>query len=609
VCSSDLALQQYFGGNPDKPTSADEGEAIKEGLATGTEYLKAYSDGFIEWNDKIPGRAKMEELFAKCYFGYLKEFPSKKEIKNILLVEKMLKFKVSIGDKVLPVPLKGSADLVYEDHEDRITIHDHKITSKFSNTEEIDGAKLIQAVFNYFLVYAATGRAPWRMRYMEYKFTENRDKSPQARIFDIIFDENPLMFELFYRMYQDITDAILGKSVFVPNLTSMYDREVSILAYIHRLDVKEEREEQFKKMKVDNITDFLKKKIQRSGSMKKYLEVVSKKFISATTLNYSQMTIEEKIKMKLAEHGLGVEFHSKITGPSVELYRYEPSVGLKMSKIEAYAKDIEQVVEMSGIRVLAPIQDSGLVGFEVPLKKRTFPTEKPGAEGFSLAIGINIQGETVRMDIREAPHMLVAGSTGSGKSVFIANLIRQLKGLGKDSVELVLLDPKMVELQQYASGAKYADNPDEITSHLEALVIEMNRRYKILQENGVKNLEEFRAKGGTLAYIFTFLDEYGDLVNQRKYAEDIKACVLLLGQKARAAGIHVILTTQRPSTKIISGDIKANFPTRVAFKTATQVDSQVIIDQGGAEKLLGKGDMLFRDNSSSQLKRLQGFNL
>lgn len=599
------ALQQYFGGG-DKPTSADEGEAIKEGLLVGEEYLKAYSDGFIDWNSKIPTRARLQELYAKSYFGYIKALPAK-EIKNILLVEKMLKYKIQIGDKVMPIPLKGSADLVYEDHQGRITIHDHKITGQFSSENEIDGAKLIQAAFNYFLVYAELGRAPWRMVFNEYKFTENRDGSPQSKSFEIIFDQTPLMFELFYRMYEDITSALMGKQVFVPNLTAMYDREVSILAYIHRLDINDDREAQFKKMKVDNITDFLKKKISRAGAEKKYLEQVATKFISATTLNYSTMTIEERIKMKLAEHGLGVEFDSKITGPSVELYRYEPSVGLKMSRLEAFVKDIEQVVGVSGIRVLAPIPDSSFIGFEIPLKERSFPADKPAADGFKLAIGVDITGETVRMDIREAPHMLVAGSTGSGKSVFIGSIIRQLKGLPTGHIELVLLDPKMVELQQYAEGAIYADTAEEITAQLEILVALMDKRYTILKKAKVRNIAEYREKKGDMPYIFVFLDEYGDLIVQPKYSADVRTAVLRLAAKARAAGIHVILTTQRPSVKIIDGEIKANFPTRAAFKTAAMVDSQVIIDQPGAEKLLGKGDMLFRDNGSAKLARLQGF--
>lgn len=603
------ALEAYFGGG-DHATPADDGEAIKLAHEVGLAFLAGIYDSFIEYNTVVKNRAQLEERFAYTFFQYMKEQDFDHAASEIVLVEKMLKHKVIVDERELPVPLKGQQDLVYRGADKKLHIKDYKFTSKFSDLDSIDASKLVQAVYSYFLVYAELGEAPIDITFDEFKIVQNKDGSPQTHRFTINFEETPLMFDLFFRLYGDITDALMGKQVFIPNFRAMFDREVALLAYIHRLDVTEVRAAELKKLKVDNITDFLKKKIQTTGSMKKYLETVSKKFVSASTLNYSTMRIEDKIKMKLAEHGLGVEFDSKITGSSVELYRYEPSVGLKMTKIEAYVKDIEQVVQISGIRVLAPIPDSGLIGFEVPLKKRTFPKEKPEAEGFNLAIGVDIEGNIVRSDIREAPHMLVAGSTGSGKSVFVANLIRQLQSLPKSLVQLVLLDPKMVELQQFSGGAKYADNPEEITGILEGLVKDMDSRYKVLQQQGYKNLAEMQKdQGDVLPYIFVFLDEYGDLMASRKYSTDIKEAVFRLGQKARAAGIHMILTTQRPSTKIISGDIKANFPTRVAFKTATQVDSQVIIDQGGSEKLLGKGDMLFRDNGSAQLRRLQGFNL
>ena len=598
------SMQAYLGGADDVTTPTDEGGAIKVGHDYGLDYLKSYSEGMIEWSKTIPNMAKMMERYAFAYFNYIKYLNAQKRCTEVLAVEKKFKHKVAVNEKVLPIPLAGTVDLAYRTK--HLKLHDHKFTSRFSDFDEIDGAKLIQAAFYYFGAYAEFGEEPYSITFAECKITENSDKTqPQVKEFEIVYKDHPLIFELFFRMYQDVTDALMGKQVFIPNVMAMFDREVSILAYIHRLDVSDDRAQQFKKMEVDNITDFLKKKIQKAGKDKKYLETVSRKFISATTLNYATMNTQEKIKMKLAEHGIGVEFDSKVTGGSVELYRYEPSVGVKMSRVEAFAKDIEQVVGVAGIRVLAPIPDSELIGFEVPLKKRTFPTEKPEAIGFELAIGQNITGETIRLDIRSAPHLLVAGSTGSGKSVFISNLIRQLQGI--DEAHLVLLDPKMVELQEFVgAGTEYADDPKEITSILKTLVGEMNRRYKMLQAQKAKNLEVYNSSKVKLPYIFVFLDEFGDLVTNRKYGEYVSEFVLLLGQKARAAGIHLILTTQRPSTKIISGDIKANFPTRVAFKTATMVDSQVIIDHGGAEKLLGQGDMLFV-NPQGKESRLQGF--
>lgn len=599
------ALQRYFEG---QRAGEPEGEMTKAAHAAGVEFLKDFSDGFIEWTANIATRAKLDERFAFAYFGYVGEFAGRGKIAKVLLVEQMLKHRVEVEGRELPVPLKGSADLVYEDLEGQVVIWDHKMVSSYSADDKIDGAKLVQAAFNYFLVGAELGRMPHRMVFSEFKTSKNKDGSPQARNFEIVFADTPMLFELFFRLYEDITAAMLGRQVYVPNLSAVYDNEVAILAYIHRLDEPDHREKAFARMKVDNITDFLKRKIQKAGAMKKYLETVSKHFVSATTLNYATMTTQEKVKMKLAEHGIGVEYREKIVGGAFELYCYEPAVGVKMSKIEAYAKDIEQVVGISGIRVLAPIPDSELVGFEIPRKDRSFPGSAPASDGFNLAIGVDIHGQTVYSDIRKAPHALVAGATGSGKSVFVSGIIRQLAAMPTDLVELVLLDPKMVELCEFRGRGAYHDDLEGITSALEGLVAEMNRRYKVLQAVQAKNLEELRVTDGALPYVFVFIDEYGDLMASAKYAPDIRLAVLTLAQKARAAGIHLVLTTQRPSVKTIPGDIKANFPTRFAFKTASATDSAVIIDEGGAEKLLGKGDMLFLEAGASKLKRLQGFS-
>lgn len=591
------ALQAYFGGG-DEPAPKDEGEAIKFGHNVGIEFLKAYSDGFIEYNDRIKNRAAIDEKYAFAFFGYLKEFDHKKEIKEILLVEKMLQFKIQIGDKVLPIPLKGAADLVYRDFEGRIKIRDHKFTSKYSNPEEIDGAKLIQAAFNYFLVFAELGEAPYSMIYEEFKIVPNQDKSRQVREFEIVYDDHPLIFQFFMRFYDDVTNALLGKQVYIPNLSAFYDKEVAILAYIHRLDVDTEREKAFRKLKVDNITDFLKKKIQTDGAMKKYLDTVSTKFISATMLNYKGMTTEEKIKMKMAEHGIALEFDSKVEGGSVILYRYEPSIGLKMSRIEGYVKDIEQVVEVSDIRVLAPIRDSGLIGFEVPNIKRQFPGDPARNDGFNIAIGLDIMGKPFMYDIREAPHMLVAGASGSGKSVFLNSVIRQLSTVR--NAELHLFDPKQVELFQFegvGNVVEYKHKHDEIATSLTKLVKEMEARYDTLKKLKVRNI--VGAPG--MPYKIIVIDEFADLTMKT----EVERTIQLLAQKGRAAGIHIIIATQRASTKIINGDIKVNFPTRAVFKMSKKVDSFVMLDEAGAEKLLGKGDMLFA--SERGIERLQGF--
>lgn len=348
------------------------------------------------------------------------------------------------------------------------------------------------------------------------------------------------------------------------------------------------------------------------------------------------MTTEEKIKMKLAEHGLSVDFHSKIEGGSVVQYRFEPSVGLKMTRIEAFAKDIEQVVETAGIRVLAPIPNTGLVGFEVPKKDRTFPAGKPTPRGFEIPLGVDVMGEPVFIDLRDAPHVLIAGATGSGKSVCMSSIIESVAKL--PGVEIHLIDPKMVELAPFRSDAAfYSEDLDKIKQHFESLAADMDHRYKVLQKAGVRNIREL-PEGHPMRYRFVFVDEFADLVMQARHkrqsagrksvvtekrvrgakvtiretnGEDasLEDLIARIAQKGRAAGVHLIMATQRPSVNVITGTIKANFPTRIALQTATSTDSLVILDDEGAESLLGKGDMLVMSPGLRGLTRLQGYSL
>ena len=592
------ALQAYLGGEPDIPTPADDGEAIKHGHARGLEYLKVYSDGFISWTEAIPNRAKLEEKYAFCYFGYIKDFRFKDRVKEILNVEKMLKYRVEVEGQNLPIALKGQPDFVFRDFENKIRIEDHKITGAYSKEDEIDGVKLIQAAFMYFLVYADTGERPYSFTFREFKHTQNRDGSNQTREYTIIYDEVPLLFQLFYRFYQDVTNLLLGKAVFIPNMKAIFDKEVSILSYIYRLDISEERNKAFEKMKVENITDFLKQKIQKDGSIKKYMETVTAQFISASTLNYKDMQIEERIKYKMAEFGIGLEFHSKIVGRTVTLYCYDPSIGVKMSKVESFVKDIEQVVGRSDIRVLAPIPQTSLVGFEIPNKTRTFPILKlEKNKGFEVAIGEDIMGKTLMFDFRKAPHMLVAWGSGSGKSTFLNAFITQL--LLKKRVHLHLFDPKQVELFQFEgllNVVEYQQDPETICASLKNLVLEMENRYAEMKKLKVRDIESTN-----IPYKVIVIDEYADLI----FRKDMGDSIQLLSQKGRACGIHLVIATQRASTKIISGDIKTNFLCKVVFKMSKAVDSRIMLDEDGAEKLLGCGDMLFVADKG--IERLQGY--
>jgi len=629
------AMQFYYNAIKEKKK-----DPVKIGLEEGMKYLVGYDDKFIDFSKAVPNKQKMQEIYSFSFSSYLQAKDHSKE--EIIETEKEIHTAIDIehnGQRlVLPIPLRGFIDKIIRNKKGkgkgRISVVDYKTCKSFSNPDKIDGAKIIQAVQYYFLAYAEYGEPPYSMIYEEVKSTKNSGKNlgqPQLKEYEIVFEENEEFFDFYFRFYGDVIRAINGESVFIPNINDFYDNEIAILAYIHRLDEPEERAKQMKKLKVDNITDLLKKKIQHAGNMRKLLKTAERNFTTAKRINYKDMQIQDKIKAKLMEHGMIIDFVSKISGHTVDLYQYDPTIALKMSKLKGYTADIEQVVGVTGVRVLAPIPNTTLIGFEVPKEKRIFVERKPVTDGFNLAMGINLLGEEHRFDIRKAPHMLIAGATGSGKSVFLNSLISQLSE-NKD-VDLHLFDPKLVELAQFRGIAKqYYTETEDIYLALDGLVEEMNNRYTKLSEAGARNIEEY---DGEMRYKVIVIDEFGDLVlggqvqeeevktkekyksGERKgeyktkiekidFSKEISRHVLILAQKARACGIHLIIATQRPSVDIITGSIKANFSTKVAFRTAKETDSRVLLDEAGAEKLLGRGDMLF--SSDEGLVRLQGFN-
>jgi len=614
------AMEVFYGGISEmKPK--DEQEAIEFGLKTGLDFLDKYPEGFIKYNDTIPNKQRMFEIFSTAYNFYIRD--RFVEDYEILEIEQEIEEVVNVnwrGQSLnLPIKLKGFPDQIIKTKDGKIKIKDFKTCRSFSDPEKIDGRKIIQAVQYYLLTYAKYGIEPYSMTYEEIKTTKNSDNSKQVKVYEIVYSENELYFDFYFRLYHDITEALNGKMVYVPNVDTLFDNEVAIVSYINRLDISEEKANEMKRLKVENITDLLKKKIQNAGNMRKFLKSAEQQFISAKNLNYERMEIHEKITTKLMEFGMILQFDSKIEGASVDLYRFTPSIGLKMSRLQTYASDIEQVVGKSGIRVAAPIPNTSLVGFEIPRLDRTFPN-LPKSQGYELAIGQTVAGEIKRFDVRQAPHLLIGGSTGSGKSVFLHSVIKQLR---KTNAELKLVDPKQVEFAEYPS---YSEK-EEISSMIKKLVDEMDSRYQEL-----KKLKKKDYISASLNPIFLIIDEYADLVmttaKKKKSStitetnkkgikithresdsgeETVTEMIQRLAQKGRAAGIHIILATQRASTKIINGDIKVNFPVKVVFRMAKEIDSRVMIDEPGAEKLLGKGDCLFVSETGSE--RLQAFNV
>lgn len=305
-------------------------------------------------------------------------------------------------------------------------------------------------------------------------------------------------------------------------------------------------------------------------------------------------------------------------GHTLTLYEVKPSPGTRVTRIRNLKDEIAAALGVPSVRIVAPLPN-GLVGLEVPNPERTIITadEVLASSEFvnsqaelPLALGRTVANDTFVADLATMPHLLVAGATGQGKSVALnMMLLSLLKKKTPDQMRLVLIDPKQVELSIYNSldesfliGPVITD-PVSAQKELSWLCSIMDHRYSLLNDAGVRNLKDYNSLPGIipLPYIVVVIDEYGDLVMQA--GREMERIICRLAQKARAIGIHLIVSTQRPSATIVTGNIKANFPTRIALRTTTGTDSRVILDQTGAERLTGRGDMLLFAGAS--LTRLQ----
>ncbi|HLD20232.1 MAG TPA: DNA translocase FtsK 4TM domain-containing protein [Patescibacteria group bacterium] len=329
----------------------------------------------------------------------------------------------------------------------------------------------------------------------------------------------------------------------------------------------------------------------------------------------------EIIKSTLETFGIQVEMKDVHVGPTVTQYTLKPSEGVKLSQITALQNDLALALAALSIRVEAPIPGKALVGIEIPNKSvATVPLRNVlESSEFSrrksqltITIGQDVAGNAFIADLTKMPHLLVAGATGSGKSVCINTaLISLLYQNSPEDMRLILVDPKRVELTMY-NGIPHLLTPvivdvQKTINALKWTVSEMERRYEVLSEKGKRNIESFNQSCGSedkLAYIIVVIDELADIMAVA--ARDVEAMIIRLAQMARAVGIHLVLATQRPSVNVITGLIKANITTRIAFSVASGVDSRTIIDSSGAEKLLGRGDMLFISSELSKPKRAQG---
>jgi len=335
------------------------------------------------------------------------------------------------------------------------------------------------------------------------------------------------------------------------------------------------------------------------------------------------------IKRTLQNFGIGVEMGEVTVGPSVTQYTLKPAEGMKLSRITSLQNDLALALASHPIRIEAPIPGKSLVGIEIPNSAASlvglhhlFAQEefRKSERPLLLALGRNVSGQPVYADLTQMPHLLIAGATGSGKSVCIHALIASL--VFRNSPEILrflLIDPKRVELTVYNDlphlMSPVITEPKKAISALKWLTKEMERRYDVLLSAKARDIgayhqilaglsEEERSENEPMPYIVIIIDELADIM--ATYPREFEASIVRLAQMSRAVGIHLVLSTQRPSVEVLTGLIKANITSRIAFQVATQVDSRTILDMAGAEKLLGNGDMLYLAGDTSKPRRVQG---
>ena len=438
---------------------------------------------------------------------------------------------------------------------------------------------------------------------------------------------------------KDNNEAVKGISSKIRILNSMKDEAAvdnSKIGHMPKIDTYEEsKNNSSSEEKLDNdvkesINKELNDRILENDSQKEYtyplVEFLNNN--SKSTMNKEDkkelLSNANKLEETLNSFGVDASILQVTKGPSVTRYELQPSAGVKVSKIVNLADDIALSLAANGVRIEAPIPGKSAVGIEVPNRDLSpvFIREVIDSDEFiksnkklAFALGKDIAGKCVVGDLSKMPHVLIAGATGSGKSVCINTLIISLLyKYSPEEVKLLMIDPKVVELNVYNGIPQLlipvVTDPKKAAAALNWAVNEMTRRYKLFADTGVRNIESYNEliiKGiidEKLPSIVIIVDELADLM--MACPKDVEDYICRLAQMARAAGMHLVIATQRPSVDVITGVIKANIPSRISFAVSSQIDSRTILDSSGAEKLLGKGDMLYYPSGVSKPLRIQG---
>ena len=574
-----------------------KGEPIPVAIGEGQKYIASVPDAQIDYG-KTGSRENIIKDYTQALNFYFEERP---KIGEVLGVEQSIVTPIDFEGVEQPIPIKAKIDLITRDLQGRLVIRDHKTCTSFTDTAEESPERILQAVFYRLAVARQYGEEPYAMVFDEIKISRNKNGEPQRQEYVILLNEHPEYLTFFSALYEACTREVLREDhPYLPNLSSMFTGKRSFDGYRARLLSSD----------VQSLPKVRSQPLYVGAQQR-----AEKQYVASFTdgVDFDKLSDEEKIKAKLLEFGLPVEMDKTFRGPRITKFTFKPSRGVRMAQFEKHAKDLAIALQAASIRVEAPIMGTALVGVEIPAQERKYSlldASHYSDRSLLVPIGVDVFGNVVKKDLSAMPHLLVAGTTGSGKSVFLNVLIKALSAQnGPEDLHLVLIDPKRVEFAGFKGLPHLAMPPiteiERATRIFLALVEEMEERYTLLETAACRNIDEYNEKHAEkMPKTVVVVDEIADLMLQAEDGQFEKAAIRL-AQKARAAGIHLVLGTQRPSVDIVTGVLKANMPTRIAFRTASEVDSRVILDTEGAEELLGKGDLLFLDPGTRGLQRLQ----